>query len=279
MAIKHPAALHVYWPDMELRTAPRRRGRGGEKTLSIEDQAKEHLAKIRALDDFFQEARAYAKGREIELKNDPASTRGLNPPYEAMMAAVSGRIPVMIHADDLRQIKAALKWSETNHLNMVLVGGRDAPLVAALLAAQKVPVIFEHVFSNPRREEDAYDINFRAAEVLRKTGVPLAFAMGPGSMEVTMARNLPYEAAQAVAFGLPENEALKALTLTPAQILGVADRLGSIEAGKEASLFVSDGGILDIRSHVTRMWIAGKELSLENRHTRLYERYKNRPGP
>jgi imidazolonepropionase-like amidohydrolase len=92
-----------------------------------------------------------------------------------------------------------------------------------------------------------------------------------------MARNLPYSAAQAVAFGLPEDEALKGLTLYPAQPAGVGDRLGSIAPGKEATLFAADGNILDIRSNVKRMWVAGREIGLESRHTRLYERYKNRP--
>ena len=94
-----------------------------------------------------------------------------------------------------------------------------------------------------------------------------------------MARNLPYVTAQAIAFGLPEEEALKGITLYPAQLMGVADRIGSLEAGKDATLFVCDGDIFDIRANVKRMWIAGKEVSLESRHTKLYEKYKNRPKP
>ena len=90
-------------------------------------------------------------------------------------------------------------------------------------------------------------------------------------------KNMPYAAAQAVAFGLPADEALKGITLYPAQIAGVAARLGSIETGKDATLFVTDGDILDVRSNVKRMWIGGKEVSLETRHTRLYEKYMNRP--
>jgi imidazolonepropionase-like amidohydrolase len=103
--------------------------------------------------------------------------------------------------------------------------------------------------------------------------------MGLSSYRASLVKNLPYEAAQAVAFGLPADEGLKSITLYPAQIAGVADRLGSIEAGKDATVFVSDGDILDIRSNVKRMWIAGKEVSLDNRHKRLYEKYRNRPKP
>ena len=98
-----------------------------------------------------------------------------------------------------------------------------------------------------------------------------------GGGDPTLLQNLPYAAAQAVAFGLPPDEAVKALTLNPAQIAGVADRLGSIAVGKEATLIVTDGDLLDIRSHVLRMWIAGQPMDLESRHTRLYEKYRNRP--
>ena len=136
-----------------------------------------------------------------------------------------------------------------------------------------MPVIFSHVFTQPGSETDGYDIQFRAAEVLRRAGVKVAFSGGGGSL----VKNLPYAAAQAVAFGLPAGAALKGITLYPAQLAGVGDRLGSIEAGKEATLFATDGDILDIRSNVKRMWIGGKEVTLENRHTRLYEKYQHRP--
>jgi len=149
--------------------------------------------------------------------------------------------------------------------------------VADLLATNKVPVIYEDTFTQPQRDTESYDVHFRAPEVLRQAGVKVVFSVGPDSFGAAMARNLPYSASQAVAFGLPEDEALKGLTLYPAQLMGVDNRLGSIEAGKDATLIVCDGNILDLRANVKRMWIAGKEVSLESRHTRLYEKYKNRP--
>jgi imidazolonepropionase-like amidohydrolase len=142
-----------------------------------------------------------------------------------------------------------------------------------LLGTNKIPVIFNHVFTQPLRAEDNFDAHFRAASILSKAGVKVAFSGGGASL----VKNMPYAAAQAVAFGLSTEEALKGITLYPAQIAGVADRLGSIETGKDATLFATDGDILDIRSNVKRMWIGGKEVSLENRHTRLYQKYKNRP--
>ena len=143
----------------------------------------------------------------------------------------------------------------------------------------KIPVIYGHIFTQPARDTASYDVQFRAPEVLHQAGVQVTFSIGSDSFNAALIRNLPYSAAQAVAFGLPEAEALKGLTLYPAQLAGVADRLGSIEPGKDATLFAADGDILDIRANVKRMWIAGKEVSLESRHTRLYEKYKNRPRP
>ena len=222
--------------------------------------------------------RKLAKARAAAAKNGKTDA-GINPPWEAMLPVVNGEIPIMVHADDIRQIKAAVKWAQTNDYKIVLVGGRDAAQVASLLSDRKIPVIYEFTFNQPVRNYDSYDVNFKAPEVLRKAGVIVAFSGGSDSFHAAMARNLPYVAAQSVAFGFPENEALKALTLYPAQLLGVDHRLGSIEPGKEATFFVSDGSILDIRASVKRMWIAGKEVSLESRHTRLFEKYKNRPLP
>jgi imidazolonepropionase-like amidohydrolase len=147
------------------------------------------------------------------------------------------------------------------------------------LAAKRIAVVYGHTFTQPVRDTASYDVQFRAPEVLHQAGVQITFSLGSDSFDAPLIRNLPYSAAQAVAFGLPEDEALKGLTLYPAQLAGVAGRLGSIEAGKDATLFAADGDILDIRAHVKQMWIVGKAVSLESRQTRLYEKYKNRPRP
>lgn len=268
MTIKKPAGLHVYWPTMELDTRPKDKFKEKSKWKSLEDQARERQARLRALEDFFSEARAYEKAGESSSKT---------PAWEAMRPFVRGESPIMVHADELRQIKSALAWAETNSFKIVLVGGLDSWKIAEKIAAQKVPVIYEHVFAQPARDTDRYDVNFRAPEILRANGVTLALGMGAETFDAALVKNLPYTVAQAIAFGLPEPDALKSITLVPAQLLGVADRIGSIEAGKDATLFASDGNIFDIRSNVKHVWIAGNEMSLETRHTRLYEKYKNRP--
>jgi len=278
MVIKQPVALHVYWPAMQLDTTPKAKFKDKEKFKSLEDQARERTAKLKSLDEFFLNARAYAASRATLAKSGTPDP-GANPPWEAMLPVVRGEIPIMVHADDLRQIKAALNWAQTNNYKIIIVGGADAWRAAADLAAQKIPVIYESVFDQPSHDQDGYDVNFRAPEVLHQAGVTVAFGMGASSFNAALAKNLPYVAAQAVAFGLPEDEALKGITLYPARMLGVDQRLGSIEPGKEATLFVCDGNILDLRANVKRLWIAGQEISLETRHTRLYEKYKNRPPP
>jgi imidazolonepropionase-like amidohydrolase len=276
MMIKKPLALHVFWPAMALNTAPKERAPDPAKWKSLEDQAKERRKRLKDLDDFFQDAKSYSRATQAAAKGQ-ASAPEKAPAWETMLPYVRGELPVVIHADELRQIRAAVAWAATNHLKMILAGGRDAPLVAGLLATNRIPVVYEHVFAMPARDTDSYNAPFSAPESLRAAGVTVAFSLGPGSFVAANLRNLPDAAAQAAAFGLPREEALKGITLYPAQLMGVADRLGSIEPGKEATLFVCDGDILDIRCHVERMWIAGKEVGLQSRHTQLYEKYRQRP--
>jgi imidazolonepropionase-like amidohydrolase len=271
---KKPLALHVFWPSMELDTTQRPRGK--TKPKSLDEQAKERRAKLRTLDDFFQEAAHYTKAKAVAGK-EGAPALEKTPAWEAMLPYVRGELPIMVHADEVRQIRSALEWAGTNHFKVIITGGRDAWMVAELLAAKKVPVVYSHTFTLPSRATESYDVYFKAPQMLHKAGVQVAFGNGLSTMDAALTKNLPYSAAQAVAFGLPESEALKGITLYPAQLAGVADRLGSIEAGKTATLFACDGDILDIRSHVTHLWLAGKEVSLESRHTRLYERYSKRP--
>ena len=277
MLVKKPAALHVRWPGMELNTTPKEKSPDKEKWKSLDDQAKDRRAKLRALADFFDEAKAYAKAKDAATNGLPAPEK--IPAWEAMLPYARAELPIVIHADEARQINAAVEWATAHKVKVCLAGGREAGMLAGLLASNNIPVIYEHTFTQPVRDTDSYDVYFHAPEVLRAAGVKVIFSTGPSGFGATMARNLPYAAAQAIAFGLPEEDALKGISLYPAAVMGVADRLGSIEPGKEATVLVCDGDIFDIRSNVKRMWIAGKEISLESRHTKLYEKYKNRPKP
>jgi imidazolonepropionase-like amidohydrolase len=133
-------------------------------------------------------------------------------------------------------------------------------------------VVLGKTFQLPLRDDDPYDAPYTLPSEFYKAGVQICF----GTFDVEFARNLPFEAAQAAAFGLPQEEALRAVTINSAQILGVGDRLGSIEKGKVADLILTDGDPLETRTSVKRMFIAGREVSLESRHTREYERWMKR---
>lgn len=270
MAFRKPVALHLNWPAMDLNTRPKEEWRDKSKFKSLEEQARDRQAKLKEVDDFFNEAKAYAKARGVSANGDSQSV----PAWEAMLPSVRGEIPVIVHADDVRQIKAAVQWAETNGFYIAIAGGRDAAKTADLL--KKVPVIYNALFDMPSSDSASYDSQFKTPAILHRAGVKVVFSEG-GRFDATSVRNLPYTAAQAVAFGLPRDEAVKGITLYPAQVLGVADRLGSIEKGKDASLIACDGEILDLRSNVKRMWISGQEVSLETRHTRLYDKYRRRP--
>ncbi len=276
MVFKKNAALRVVWPEMELDLTPKDKFPGEKsKWKSVEDQAKERDKKIKTLQDFFYEAKAYAKA--VQAAEKVSARPKAVPAWEAMLPYVRGELPVLITANEFRQIKAAVKFAQTNELKAVIVGGRDAVMATNELLAAKIPVIYEHVYTPGFRDTESYDTHFKAPALLQKAGVKFAISMGPETFDAPLTKNLPYHAAQAIAFGLAPDAALKSITLTPAQLMGVEDKIGSIEVGKEATFFAMDGDVFDLRAKVKQMWIAGKEVSLENRHTRLYGTYKNRP--
>jgi len=276
MAVKRAAALHVFWPSFALNTTPRNQAANPERWKSIEDQVKERDQRLKELDDFFTEAEAYAKARAAA--KDTNAFKSI-PAWEAMLPALAGEVPLFLHADEVRQIRSAVEWATRRKLRAVLAGGRDAWRVADLLATNRIAVAFDHVFTQPERDIDPYDVHFAAPARLTKAGVAVAFTDGVSRFGASNVRNVPYAAAQAVAFGLPRDEAIRGLTLHPARMLGLDNRLGSLEPGKDATFFVADGDILDLRANVRRMWIAGQEVSLESRHTRLYDKYRQRPKP
>jgi imidazolonepropionase-like amidohydrolase len=274
MTVKTHAALHLWWPVMTLNTRPKETLRDPDKYKSPKEQTQARDKKLKTIDEFFDEAEAYARARKAggaDFKKVPA--------WEGMLSALSGKQPIMVHANEVRQIKTAVAWAKRRKFKIVLAASRDAWQVADLLAKEKVPVIFDNVFTLPQRDTDPHDIHFRAAGILHKAGVKVAHSEPIGSWGASRVRNIVYAAAQSMAYGLPREAALRSLTLHPAQMLGVADRLGSLTPKKEATFIAVDGDIFDIRANVKHMWIAGKKISLQSRHTRLYEKYKNRPKP
>lgn len=270
MTLASPVGMHVSYP--RLTQGERRFGNRSE-----DDFKKEKEKALKALQDIFDGARAYQKARvAATAKRGPAVE--IDPRLEALIPVLEGKLPVFLHADEQTQIASALDWAKKEKLEkVVLVAGEDAQYLADRLAREKVPVILNGVLAMPNRRSEAYDAAYAAAGVLDQAGVQVAIATGDGP---SMVRNLPFHAGMAAAFGLPKERALRAITLTAAEILGVSDRLGSIAPGKDATFFVSDGDPLEARSHIERAWIGGAEVDLtKNHHYELYEKYKNRPRP
>ena len=264
MTLKAPVGLHVRWPRMRVRQSP--------FAPSAEEQATRREKQIELIRAAFSEARAYLKAKEAEsLSGVPYHDSDLR--WDAMIPVLKGEIPVMLHANDIRQIQAAVDWAAEEEIKVILVGGRDAWRVADLLKEQDIPVIIDGVHVTPARRWEGYDTPFTNALKLYQAGVRFSISDGGGA---AYERNLPYHAATAAAYGLPREEALKAVTLYPAQILGVADKVGSIEVGKDATLIVTDGDPLEITTQVEREFIQGRDIDLGSRHTQLYTKYKTK---
>lgn len=263
MRIAGPIGVHLYWPDARI------------PDWLPDDRAKKAKAKARkariALEEAFLDARAYATA----VAADSVDTPDLR--WQAMLPVLQGKHPLFIHANHIVAIREALAFTQRHQLkNVVLVGGRDAWQLANEIARRDIPVILGSANNLPRRRDAAYDAVFASAGLLAKAGVELAIANDGSSMDASNARNLPWQAARYAAFGLARKAALRAITLGPAEILGVADRMGSLDVGKDASLFIANGPALEVTSRVERAWIQGHEISLSNRQTRLHEKYQRK---
>jgi imidazolonepropionase-like amidohydrolase len=262
MVRKAPAALVIRWPAM----GPKARGADDEEE---EDKGPEWEERIARLDDMIGEAKSYHEGR-----NGRTPTREPDVRWDSLRSVVEGKTPLWIEASNATQIRSALDWTAKHGLTMTLVDGGDAWRFADELARRGIAVIVK-TNRMPLRRYEPYDTPFVAPAKLQAAGVAIAFGTG----ESSNARNLPNEAARAWAFGLPREAAERAITMEPARALGIADRYGTLEPGKSATLILVDGDLLETRMSVTRAWIDGRELDLSSRHTELWKKWSSRPKP
>jgi imidazolonepropionase-like amidohydrolase len=264
MVVKSPAAMHIRFP--RLRGAPLVDIPSDEEAETT--RRKSYTKELDRLRDVFRDARAYAKASTAGVRRVDRDLL-----LEALVPVVDGRVPVVMHASQARDIRAALAFADEFQLEVILSGAQDVSRVIPDLKSHNVPVILGPILSLPQREDDPYDILFTNAKLLHDNGIRFAIQ----TADAHNTRNLPYHAAACAAFGLPREEALKAVTIYPAEIWGVADRLGSLEVGKMANVIVTDGDPLEIRTNVTRVFIAGEEIPMDSRHTLLYKKFVNRP--
>ena len=268
MMVKAPTGIHLKWPTKRVFSH-----RFYMRPKSEEEMKKEYKEKVKKIKKFFEDAYAYLKAKESE-KEFKKYYHDTDERFEAMIPVLKGEIPLFVHANDYFQIRDAIGFlSNFKNLKIVLVGGYDSWRLADELRERNIPVVITGIHTNPKREDEPYDEPFTLAYKLYKKGVKFCIANSASAFSAANARNLPYKVATAVAFGLPVEEAIKSLTLYPAQILGVDDRLGSIEKGKDATLIVTDGNPLDMRTDVLMAFIQGRKIDLENKHTLLYKKY------
>lgn len=278
MEINRSAALQLTFPAIAVRG-----GRGGgnadfpEELLALfgggapstfTEAKRQYDAQVTKLNEFFDAARQYQKERAA---NVPGFKRDLK--MEAMLPILEGRVPVAVAASNARSIHDAIQFAQKQHIKIVILQPRELRKVSAELKAQNIPVILGRTEALPEYEDSPYDEAFTAPAEAYKAGIKFAF----GTFNNEFARNLPYNAARAVAFGLPYDEALKAVTINAAQIWGAGDRLGSIEKGKWADLVITDGDPLEIPTGIKAVYIKGREVDMTSKQTRLYEKYLNRP--
>lgn len=254
MTLRADVGLHVQWPNMVPASESSGSAEGGDRALSELNRA-------------FEQAAAYRQARRATGSNQPRDTR-----WESMLGVLDGEIPLIVHADEMQQIQAAVAFAARQKTKLIIYGGYDAPRCAALLKEHSVPVIVGGVYRLPMRRSDGYDAAYSVPARLHKAGIPFCISSG-GRFGASNVRNLPYHAATAVAYGLPADEALKSITVTPAQILGVETRVGTLEPGKDATLFVADGDPLETPTHVEAAFVQGRPVELNDRHKRLWKKY------
>jgi imidazolonepropionase-like amidohydrolase len=264
MTVRSPAAMHLRWPNLTINRNPR-----AQKT--VKDQQRDMDKAQKLIRDSFQTARSYWQARKSGTPGFKSDLR-----WEALMPVFDGTLPLFVHADTVAEIEATLAWAREAQLKIVLVGGHDAWRMATQLKESDTPVVIALSTALPSRRDDSYDSSFSDAARLHEAGVRFCIATNGRESGAPHERNLPYEASMASAFGLPKEEALKAVTLYPAQLLGVGDQLGSLEVGKAATLIVTNGDPLDFPTQIEAAYIDGRKIDLTNRQTRLRDKYKEK---
>jgi imidazolonepropionase-like amidohydrolase len=267
MQLNRSVAMVINWPSIQTRTFDFATFSVKEKPYA--DAKKEYDKSVNELSDWLDRARHYAQAKE---KGSPALyERDLK--LESLVPVVEGKLPVLVIADDQRDIRNAVEFCAKQNLKMILGGGAEAWKVKDLLKEKKIPVVLGPTERIPDKEDTPYDKPMTQPSELFAAGIPFAFS----SFGTSFSRRLPQYAGASVAYGLPHDEALKAVMSNAARIFGLSDQLGTLEAGKLANIIVTSGDPLELQTQVKFLFIKGQLTSTENRHSAFYEQYRKRP--
>lgn len=261
MTIKSPVAMQIEFPSIG-----RSRGRGASQQ---QEQASKQILELKKL---FNDARYYQKRKEAAKKNLLLALPEFDETLEFLLPVVNGKLPVMISVHSEKDILDTIKFVQDEKLKAIFFGVSEGWKVADEIKKSGIPVVFGSLTAMPPKWEDGYDSLYRNPVVLNKAGVKIAFS----SQSASLAKDLPYQAAKAAAFGLDKREALKAVTINPAQIFGVDNLMGSLEKGKTANIVLAEGDILEVGVNITNVFIDGKEVDLSSIYTELLEKFKKR---
>ena len=262
MSIESAAALNVNWPNPN--SGGGRGGRGRGFGPGPQESPPTYAERVQQLKDFFAEARAY---RDATTAGEEVRTDSR---YTAMIPALNGDIPVVVSADGATQINDAITWAQQEGVRLVIRGGGDAIHVADRLVANDIPVILTSTMAAPGRDYEGYDGAYTMPARLHEAGVRFAISGGSGALYTN---RLPWEAGVAVAFGLPEEEALKAVTINAAEFMGISDKVGSLEPGKQATLLITTGTPLDMTSDIEQSYIQGREIDMNDIQKHFFDKY------
>ncbi|HEY4426539.1 MAG TPA: amidohydrolase family protein [Pyrinomonadaceae bacterium] len=271
MAVVPQAALVINYPRIGFGGGGF--GGGFQQPANLADTLTANERQVEQIRKLLRDAEAYGRAQDAYAKDKSLPRPDRNVVLEPLVPYVRGEQPVIFRADREAEIRGAIRFAEEMKLKPIILGGNDAWKVASLLKEKNVPVILTGIFSLPSREDDAYDSLYENPAKLQQAGVRFCISTGDAGPEV---RNLAQYAGMAAAFGLSKADAVKSVTLFPAQILNVADRLGSIEVGKMANLVVTDGDLLEVRTRIKYLLIDGRPVVLTSRHTELNDAFKNR---
>lgn len=249
--IKEDDAIHINWPNTFNHTwwstAPSTPNKNYEK-------------QVKKLVQFFKNARLNNNTKAHIIHNS------MTPVFHKIKK-------VFIHAEDERQLLDAIQFSQTQNIDLVLVGAYESYKITNLLQKHNIPVVLQRVHSTPSNDDDDYDMPYKLATLLTNAGVTVCLNTS-GDMERMNTRNLPFYAGTCVAHGLSKEQALQLITLNAAKVLGISDTTGSLTVGKDATLFISEGDALDMRTNnISHAFIQGRLISLESHQTKLHKRY------
>ena len=241
--------------------------------VEFSEAVKRRDTQLDDLKKYFRTVENYARAKEAYEKDKTLSYTATDVKLEAMVPYVRGEKPVIFTAERERDIRGVAKFVADTKVKGILVGGQEAWKAADDLKKNNIPVIYTNIYNLPVLDDNPYDFLFEAPAKMQQAGMKFCVSTGHNGEEV---RDLPYQAGIAGAFGLSKDDALKSVTLYPAQILGVDDKIGSIDVGKIANIVVADGDILEPRTNIKYLFIGGRMLPLTSRHTELYDSFKDR---